>query len=354
MPCCILFCVSSLHFPGGDRSCVFSGDSCEVFELHTMSKKLLLVDVDCGVDDAQALMLALAAPDVKILGITCCHGNSTLENVCRNVLCVLKCCNRLEIPVYGGASRPLLGKNIHASEYHGVDGLGNVSDLEFPGREALNKENAVLAMLRIANEHPGKVTLVATGPLTNLALALNMDPTFPQKIKSLFIMGGNMESRGNFTACGEFNFLCDPEAAYAVLNGFDCPTHISTWEFTFKNMLPWTFYKEWLAQDTQKADFMRKISAHSEKYTERCTGKAGEAWTEGFVPCDSYAMAAAIDESFVTSVIHCAVSVELSGALTRGMMVLDLRETLQKKHKAFILTKCDTEKLKSLLMEALK
>lgn len=71
--------------------------------------------------------------------------------------------------------------------------MGNVSDLEFPGREALNKENAVLAMLRIANEHPGKVTLVATGPLTNLALALNMDPTFPQKIKSLFIMGGNME-----------------------------------------------------------------------------------------------------------------------------------------------------------------
>lgn len=64
-----------------------------------MSKKLLLVDVDCGVDDAQALMLALAAPDVKILGITCCHGNSTLENVCRNVLCVLKCCNRLEVAV---------------------------------------------------------------------------------------------------------------------------------------------------------------------------------------------------------------------------------------------------------------
>ncbi|KAM5180638.1 nucleoside hydrolase-like [Mantella aurantiaca] len=259
-----------------------------------------------------------------------------------------------DIPVYGGASRPLLGKNIHATNYHGVDGLGDVQDLAFPGLQALNKEHAVLAMLKIASEYPGQVTLVATGPLTNFALALNMDPTFPKKIKNLFIMGGNMESRGNFTACGEFNFLCDPEAAYVVLNGFDCPTYISTWEFTFKNMLPWTFYNEWISQDTQKADFMRKISAHSEAYTERCTGKAGEVWTEGFVSCDSYAMAAAIDESFVTDFIHCAVSVELSGTLTRGMMVLDLLETLHKNHKVFIMTKCDTEKLKCLLMEALK
>ncbi|XP_072268036.1 inosine-uridine preferring nucleoside hydrolase-like [Pyxicephalus adspersus] len=332
---------------------VFSDIRGEGQEIRAMAKKLL-VDVDCGVDDAQALMLALAAPNVEVLGITCCHGNSTIENVCRNVLCVLKCCNRLEIPVFCGASRPLLGKNIHASEYHGVDGLGDVPDLDFPGVEALSKEHAVLAMLRIASEHPGQVTLVATGPLTNLALALNMDPTFPQKIKSLFIMGGNMESRGNLTACGEFNFACDPEAAYIVLNGFDCPTQISTWEFTYKNMLPWTFYNEWLSKNTQKANFMRKISAHSDAYTERCTGKSGQVWTEGFVPCDSYAMAAAIDESFVTDFIHCAVSVELNGTLTRGMMILDLQETLKKKHKVFIMTKCDTEKLKCLLKEALK
>ncbi|XP_068121055.1 uncharacterized protein, partial [Hyperolius riggenbachi] len=204
-----------------------------------MAKKLLLVDVDCGVDDAQALMMALAAPDVQILGITCCHGNTTLENVCKNVLRVLKTCDRLEVPVYGGASRALLGQNMHASNYHGVDGLGDVPDPTCPGLDSLKKEHAVLAMLRIVGEYPGQVTLVATGPLTNLALALNMDPTFPQKLKSLFIMGGNMESRGNITVCGEFNFACDPEAAYAVLNGFECPTHIATWEFTCNNSLPW-------------------------------------------------------------------------------------------------------------------
>ncbi|XP_056411706.1 pyrimidine-specific ribonucleoside hydrolase RihA-like [Hyla sarda] len=318
-----------------------------------MDKKLLLVDVDCGVDDAQALMLALAAPHVEILGITCCHGNSNLENVCKNVLRVLKTCNRLQIPVYSGASRPLLGKSLHASNYHGIDGLGDVPDSSSPDLDLLHKEHAVLAMIRTINEYPGKVTLVATGPLTNLALAANMDPTFPQKIKSLFIMGGNMESRGNVTVCGEFNFACDPEAAYIVLNSFNCPTHIATWEFTCRNDLPWEFYHAWLSQNTEKAEFMRKISAHSAKFTQSCA-KEKEEWTKGFVSCDSYAMAAAIDDTFVTDIINCVVGVELGGTLTRGMMVLDTLGLLERKHKVSVMRKCDTEKLKLLLMESLR
>ncbi|XP_069828465.1 nucleoside hydrolase-like [Dendropsophus ebraccatus] len=317
-----------------------------------MDKKLLLVDVDCGVDDAQALMLALAAPHVEILGITCCHGNSTIDNVCRNVLRVLKTCNRLQIPVYRGASRPLLGESLHASHYHGVDGLGDVPDSTSPDLDVLSKEHAVLAMLRLVNEYSGQVSLVATGPLTNLALAVNMDPTFPQKIKSLFIMGGNMESRGNVTVCGEFNFACDPEAAYIVLNSFDCPTKIATWEFTLRNDLPWDFYHEWISQNTEKAEFMKKISAHSETFIKKCAEEK-EEWAKGFVSCDSYAMAAAIDDNFVTDAIKCVVGVELSGTLTRGMMVLDTLGLLQRKHKVSVMNKCDTEKLKFLLMKAL-
>ncbi|KAM4699330.1 inosine-uridine preferring nucleoside hydrolase-like [Discoglossus pictus] len=319
-----------------------------------MAKKLLLVDVDCGVDDAQALMMALAAPNVEILGITCCHGNTTLENVCKNVLRVLQACNRLEIPVYKGASRPLLGQCLNASCYHGHDGLGDVPDPEAPRLDHLQKDHAVLAMLRIVNEHPGQVSLVATGPLSNLALAVNMDPTFCQKIKSLFIMGGNMESRGNTTVCGEFNFACDPEAAYIVLNAFDCPTYIATWEFTCHNKLSWAFHDEWIGQDTRKAEFMRKISAHSAKFIEQCSNNPGETWTGGFVSCDSYAMAAAIDDSFVTDAINCAVSVELSGTLTRGMMVLDIAGKLQKKQKVKVMNKCDLHKFKQLMMAALK
>ncbi|XP_069492779.1 inosine-uridine preferring nucleoside hydrolase-like isoform X2 [Ambystoma mexicanum] len=258
-----------------------------------MEKKLILVDVDCGVDDAQAIMMALASPSVEILGITCCYGNTTLENVCRNVLRVLQVCDRQE------------------------------------------------------------VSLVATGPLTNLALAVKMDPVFPQKLKNVFIMGGNMEAKGNHTICGEFNFASDPEAAYIVLNEYTCPTYIATWEFTCRSQLPWAFLDEWMAQDSRKATFMKRIFSHSLEFTKACNNP-GEIYTGGFIPCDCYAMAAAIDGSIVHEVIECGVSVEMKGEFTRGMMVMDMLNKLKKKNKALVINTIDLEKFKALLMSALK
>ncbi|KAG6925473.1 inosine-uridine preferring nucleoside hydrolase-like [Chelydra serpentina] len=317
--------------------------------------KLLLIDVDCGVDDAQAIMMALASPGVEILGITCCYGNTLLENVCKNVLRVLQVCNRLEIPVYQGASASLLGGPVEGALYHGKDGLGDVPDPNAPGLDHLQKEHAVIAMLRIVNEKPGQISLVATGPLTNLALAVKLDPTFPKKLKNMFIMGGNVESRGNITVCGEFNFATDPEAAFVVLNEFTCPTYIATWEFTCRNSLSWEFYHKWVNQDTKKAKFMAKIFAHSIKFTEsECKSTDNILWTSGFMSCDSYAMAAALDESFITKAIEVAVSVELNGSLTRGMMVMDITGLLKKKNKVFVIDKCDLEKFKGLLIAALK
>uniref|UniRef100_A0AAV2K1Z2 Sodium/hydrogen exchanger n=1 Tax=Knipowitschia caucasica TaxID=637954 RepID=A0AAV2K1Z2_KNICA len=136
-----------------------------------MSKKLLL-DVDCGVDDAQAIMLALAAPRVDILGITCVHGNTSVENVCKNTLRVLKVCNKLEIPVFKGASKSILGHEVKGENFHGLDGLGDAPDPNAPSVDLIQKEGAVSAMIRIVNENPGEVSLVATAPLTNLALAV--------------------------------------------------------------------------------------------------------------------------------------------------------------------------------------
>ncbi|CAJ0955324.1 unnamed protein product [Ranitomeya imitator] len=160
------------------------------------------------------------------------------------------------------------------------------------------------------------------------------------------------EARGNLTVCGEFNFACDPEAAYIVLNSYDCPTHIATWEFTYKNNLSWEFYHDWISQKSEKAEFMRKIMAHSENCTKSSAKE--EDWSKGFLTCDSYAMAAAVDDTFVTDAINCVVGVELNGTLTRGMMVLDTLGKLQRKHKVCVMTKCDRDKLKFLLMEALR
>ncbi|XP_062910554.1 inosine-uridine preferring nucleoside hydrolase-like isoform X1 [Mobula hypostoma] len=319
-----------------------------------MAKKLLLLDVDCGVDDAHAIMMALAAPQVEILGVTCCYGNTTVDNVCRNVLRVLKICCRSEIPVYRGAVSPLIKDGSVADNYHGKDGLGDVPDPDAPGLENIQAEHAVNAMMRIATTYAGQVSLVATGPLTNVALASKMDPMFPSKLKHLYIMGGNMESRGNVTMCAEFNFAADPEAACIVLNYFMCPTHIITWEYCLRHPLPWAFFQEWVNQGTEKASFLKKITAHSEKIAKALQEKGVMYFSPGFVTCDSYAMATAIDESVVTEHTEAGVSVELQGSLTRGMMVLDKRNLMKKQNQAFITTKCDVEKFKQLLMSAAK
>lgn len=316
--------------------------------------KKLVVDVDTGVDDAQAIMVALASPNVKILGITCTHGNAPLENTCKNTLRVLKVCNRLDIPVYGGSSQPLLGRKLHGGDFHGKDGLGDIPDPDAPGLECLQKEEAVRAMIRIVNENPGEVSLVATAPLTNLAMAVKMDPTFPKKLQGLYIMGGNTESRGNTTVCGEFNFVADPEAAYIVLNTYCCPTYIATWEFTCRNILPWSFCDTWLAQDTDKARFMERIFSHTRKMIQTERYQKELVAGPGFNPCDTFAMAAAIDDTLVTDVEEVAVTVELEGAYTRGMMVLDYLELLKKEHKAFIMKKINLDKFKEMLMSSLK
>ncbi|KAI5621287.1 hypothetical protein C0J50_19222, partial [Silurus asotus] len=320
---------------------------------NTMVKKLL-VDVDCGVDDAQAIMMALAVPDVQILGITCVHGNVSVENVCKNVLRVLQVCDRMEIPVFRGASKPLLGDVLTATHFHGIDGLGDAPDPNAPGVELVQKEGAVSAIIGIIDEHPGEVSLLATAPLTNLALAVRLDPTLPQKVKSLYIMGGNTDSRGNTTMCGEFNFAADPEGAYIVLNDYLCPTYIACWEFTCLSKLSWDFCDVWLAQNTDKARFMKKIFQHSIDTRNSERFKKEQVSGTGLVSCDSYAMAAAVDDMFIIESDHKAVTVELTGKHTRGMMVVDLLDLLKKTHKVHIMKKVDLERFKELMMNALK
>ncbi|KAM9333936.1 inosine-uridine preferring nucleoside hydrolase-like [Symphorus nematophorus] len=317
-------------------------------------KKKLILDVDTGVDDAQAIMMALSAPDVEILGITCSHGNTTLDNACKNTLRVLKKCDRLDIPVYRGCAEPLLGRKRHAGEFHGKDGLGDVPDPDAPGLELLQKKKAVQALIKTVKENPGEVSLVATAPLTNLAVAAQLDPNFPKKLKALYIMGGNTESRGNTTVCGEFNFVADPEAAYVVLDRYTCPTYIATWEFSCRNSLPWSFCDTWLAQDTDKARFMEKISRHTRKMVQTERYQKELVAGPGFNSCDTYALAAAIEDTLVIESEEVAVTVELEGTYTRGMMVLDHLGLLKKKHKAFIMKKVDLERFKQMLMDALK
>lgn len=176
--------------------------ACASASTHAKSKqseKLLLLDVDCGVDDASAIVLALSKyHPSKLLAITCVNGNTGVDQIVKNVGYVLEGCNRDDIPVYAGASLPLLGECVRAPVYHGFDGLGDMKErIDNPQwiNKVLRKEHAVNAMINLVNQYQKQISLVAVGPLTNLALAQRMDPTFPSKLKDLTIMGGNYQGR---------------------------------------------------------------------------------------------------------------------------------------------------------------
>ncbi|KAJ8362283.1 hypothetical protein AAFF_G00384750, partial [Aldrovandia affinis] len=278
-----------------------------------------------------------------------------VEDVCHNVLRVLSVCERSQIPVFRGAAAPLVGNSDLPISHFGTDGLGDVlGDRQLERwQTAIQTEHAVDAMIRLVSEHRGQVTLVALGPLTNLALAVRLDPAFPQKLGSLFVMGGNMEGKGNRTVCGEFNFVMDPEAAYIVMEEIPCPTYIATWEFTCRNKLSWDYFDEWVAQDTASARFMKEITSQCWGYSRDMQSPRELLFGPGFVPYDSYAMAAAIDGGVVTESVECAVRVELQGALCRGMLALDPGGRLGKEQRVSVMAGCDLDRFRQLLTAAL-
>lgn len=316
----------------------------------------MIIDTDCGIDDAQAIFMALAAPNIQVLGITCVFGNAEVNHVCQNVLRVLSVCERQQIPVFRGCGGPLVGANKPFSDHFGTDGLGDViKDKDPQWEEKISKEHAVNAMIRLVSEHPSQVSLVALGPLTNLAMAVRMDPEFPKKLKDLYIMGGNMEGKGNVTLCAEFNFLMDAESSYIVLEEFLCTTYIATWEYACRNKLTWEIFKELINQDAPAARFMKMITSQCWAYSkEVLMNKRDIYFGPGFVSYDAYAMAACIDSSVVTESIQCPVRVELQGSIGRGMMALDRTNQLKKSHSVVVFTKCDVEKFSQLLMMSLR
>ncbi|CNK48842.1 putative hydrolase [Yersinia frederiksenii] len=173
----------------------------------------IIIDCDPGHDDAIALILALASPELKIEAVTTCAGNQTPDKTLRNALRILTLLERQDIPVAGGALKPLLRELIIADNVHGESGLDGPSlpDPDF----APQAENAVELMARILRTSPHPVTIVATGPLTNVALLLAGHGALVAKIERIVIMGGAV-MLGNWTPAAEFNIFVDPEAAERV------------------------------------------------------------------------------------------------------------------------------------------
>ncbi len=175
----------------------------------------IILDTDPGVDDAMAIFLALRSPELKVEAITPVSGNVPLEFTLPNALRLVEIAGRTDIPVAAGASVPLVRRLITAAYVHGENGLGGV-DFPAPKLKPVS-ENASELISRLVRANPGKITIVAVGPLTNIATVLRADPEIAHMIPEIAIMGGSL-SGGNITPAAEFNLYVDPEAARIVFD----------------------------------------------------------------------------------------------------------------------------------------
>jgi inosine-uridine nucleoside N-ribohydrolase len=180
------------------------------------NKHLVIYDTDPGVDDTMALYYALAHPRIEMLGITTVYGNVTAAQASTNALYLTQLAGR-NVPVAQGASAPLVKKAEAPPDFiHGADGLGNLPT-RAPSTRTADPRSAAQFIVDMAHAHPGQITLVPVGPLTNIALALQLEPKLPQLVKQVVIMGGSIAEHGNVSPVAEANIWNDPHAADAVL-----------------------------------------------------------------------------------------------------------------------------------------
>jgi len=311
--------------------------------------KKVIIDTDTGVDDAMALLMALDSHKqgrIQILAITAVNGNTKEHFAVKNIYRTLESVGCTEIPVYRGATEPIVVPYGNEGKYHGEDGFNDVSFENEPDISKLKTEKAWNVMSVLSRNNPGDITLIALGPLTNVAIAMLSDPELSERLSHLYIMGGNMEAIGNVTTAAEFNFHADPEAAHTVLRLSKCPVTMATWELSYKyNFVPLSWRKEELGKlETPQAKLMNQLEeVWFQDY----------AWGDNWILCDQLAMMAALyPESVLKSSEHVA-TVELGGHWTRGMMLLDKRPEGQKAVKnVTIIEKLDTKLLMDVLQKA--
>jgi len=171
----------------------------------------LLLDVDTGIDDALALLYACASPEAELVAVTCIGGNVDARQVAMNTLAVLELAGRSDVPVYLGSEQPLRKALETSTETHGAHGLG-YAELPAPDR-GLADGHAADRIVELARRRPGELLLVTLGPLTNLALALEREPSLPRLLRGWVLMGGVFRGPGNTTPTSEWNIHVDPHAA---------------------------------------------------------------------------------------------------------------------------------------------
>jgi purine nucleosidase len=293
------------------------------------ARRRVIVDTDPGIDDALALALALRSPELRVEAITTVCGNVNVDLCTRNALLVLEALGVADPPpVARGADRPLQRTATNAPHVHGDDGLGGITAILDPAgtprypspRGTACKHNAVDLIVDTVRSNPGEITLIAVGPLTNVALALEQDHGAMAGLAELIVMGGSLSGIGNVTPAAEFNFYADPHAAQRVLRA-DLKTTLVGLDVTEKALLRRADLEAHLARSKDPAAaFIADVSRHYFAFAEARSGESASPLH------DPLAIGAAIDSSFVQTE-EFPVDVETAGDLTSGMLLADRRKT---------------------------
>jgi purine nucleosidase len=304
----------------------------------------LVIDTDPGVDDAHAIMMAFAYPQARVEAITTVAGNASLERTTANACTILDVLER-DVPVYAGCDRALVARTPDATYVHGADGLGNSG---YPrSRRKVADEHAANALVRLANESPGELTLVAIGPLTNLALATRLDPTLPEKYERLIVMGGSIRGIGNVTPAAEFNVYTDPEAAAIAFDAWPGLTLVS-WETTMAHGLTTEQVETLMAVDSPRAEFFRRITRRTIEFVHQSLGRQLL-----FAP-DGLAVAVALEPDIVRKAETHYVQVELAGRHTRGQTTVDWFDRTGHEPNVNLVLEMDAKRLWELMQAAVR
>ncbi|PPR45276.1 MAG: Pyrimidine-specific ribonucleoside hydrolase RihA [Alphaproteobacteria bacterium MarineAlpha5_Bin6] len=310
-----------------------------------MTKKIIL-DCDPGHDDAVAIMLAAASNNIEILGITCVGGNSTLENTQLNALKICTLINRTDIKIYAGSNKPINYDLVTAAHVHGKSGLDTDGDpIIVDSSYKIQEENAVDFIINECHKYIDPIYLCPTGPLTNIALSLQKDPSIKEKIKEIVFMGGAALCIGNITPSAEFNIYVDPHAANIVLKS-GIPITMMGLDVTHKVNVNDEIIKNIKKNNNKSSKFFAELMNFYSRF-HRQLYEIDESPLHD--PC---VIAYLIDETiFKGKLVN--VQVEENSELTRGKTVVDWLGVTNRQPNCKVITEANANKFFDLLSNEL-
>jgi purine nucleosidase len=308
-----------------------------------MPRKIIL-DCDPGHDDAVALLLAHGSPDIDLVGVTTVMGNATIEHTTYNALSIARVFGITGVPFARGSSRPLVRQIETAESIHGESGLDGPV-LPEPQIELDPRPAAQFIIDTVMAAEPGEVTLVATGALTNLALAVRLEPRIVPRVREVVLMGGGAHI-GNWSPVAEFNIVIDPEAAAIVFNERWLVTMVGL-DLTHQALATPDVIAAIQAVGTAPARFVDELMVF---FAHRYQDAQGFDHPPVHDPC---AVAYLIDPTLMRTV-RAPIDVELSGGLTLGMTVVDLRQPAGEDVTTQVVFDLDHTRFWALVVDALE